>query len=210
MCLWLSIKVIYLHLKSIVFIFLYDIFQFKRTGRAYILATQRDIAEHLDLSVKRISELIRDGILPSKKGRSPLNIDVCRIAYISYLRKLGGYNKRSGTGDIAEEKARLTKAQADKAELEVEQLESRLIPADVVQETWIEYVSNSRAKLLGLPSRIAHQLITVDKYAEAESIIKEQVYDILNELSQHGIPKEYRKGDTGDQQSMDSTTESED
>ena len=44
---------------------------------------------------------------------------------------------------------------------------------------------------------MTHQLITVDKYAEAELIIKEQVYDILNELSQHGIPKEYRKGDTG-------------
>lgn len=174
------------------------------------MATQREIAEHLDLSVKRISELIRDGILPSKKGRSPLNIDVCRIAYISYLRKLSGYNKRSGTGDIAEEKARLTKAQADKAELEVEQLEKSLIPAQMVQDTWIEYVSNVRAKLLGLPSRIAHQVITVDKYSEAEEIIKDQVYDALNELSQHGIPKEYRKSDDGDQSSMDSTTESED
>ena len=81
------------------------------------MATQRELAEHLDLSTKRISELIRDGILPSKMGRSPLNLDVCRIAYISYLRKLGGYNKRSGGGDIAEEKTRLTKAQADKAEL---------------------------------------------------------------------------------------------
>ena len=109
------------------------------------MSTQKDVAEHLDLSVKRISELIRDGILPSKKGRSPLNIDVCRIAYISYLRKLGGYNKRSGSGDIAEEKARLTKAQADKAELEVEQLEKLLIPAQLVKDTWSEYVSSSSA-----------------------------------------------------------------
>ena len=174
------------------------------------MATQREVADHLDLSVKRISELIRDGILPSKQGRSPLNIDVCRVAYISYLRKLGGYHKRSGSGDIAEEKTKLTAAQARKAELEVEELEGNLIPAQLVEDTWVDYVSNARAKLLGLPSRIAHQVITVDKYAEAESIIKEQVYDILNELSQHGIPKEYRKGDTGDQQSMDSATESED
>jgi len=172
------------------------------------LSTQKDVAEHLDLSVKRISELIRDGILPSKKGRSPLNIDVCRIAYISYLRKLGGYNKRSGGGDIAEEKARLTKAQADKAELEVEQLEKLLIPAQLVKDTWSEYVSSSRAKLLGMPSRIAHQLITIDKYSEAELIIKEQVYETLNELAQHGIPKEYRKVDTGNESNMDTTTKS--
>ena len=123
-------------------------------------------------------------------GRSPLNIDVCRVAYISYLRKLGGYHKRSGSGDIAEEKTKLTAAQARKAELEVEELEGSLI--------------------LGLPSRIAHQVITVDKYAEAELIIKEQVHEALNELAQDGIPQKYRKGDTGDQSGLDSTTQSED
>jgi phage terminase Nu1 subunit (DNA packaging protein) len=174
------------------------------------MATQREVADHLDLSVKRVSELIRDGVLPSKMGRSPLNIDVCRVAYISYLRKLGGYNKRSGTGDIAEEKTKLTAAQARKAELEVEEMEGSLIPAQLVEDTWIDYVSNSRAKLLGLPSRIAHQVITVDKYAEAELILKEHVHEALNELAQDGIPQKYRKGDTGDQSGLDSTTQSKD
>jgi len=174
------------------------------------MATQREVADHLDLSVKRVSELIRDGVLPSKMGRSPLNIDVCRVAYISYLRKLGGYNKRSGTGDIAEEKTKLTAAQARKAELEVEEMEGSLIPAQLVEDTWIDYVSNSRAKLLGLPSRIAHQVITVDKYAEAELILKEHVHEALNELAQDGIPQKYRKGDTGDQSGLDSATQSKD
>ena len=174
------------------------------------MATQREVADHLDLSVKRVSELIRDGVLPSKMGRSPLNIDVCRVAYISYLRKLGGYNKRSGTGDIAEEKTKLTAAQARKAELEVEEMEGSLIPAQLVEDTWIDYVSNSRAKLLGLPSRIAHQVITVDKYAEAELILKEHVHEALNELAQNGIPKEYRKGDKGDESDMDSSAELKD
>ena len=174
------------------------------------MSTQREIADHLDLSVKRVSELIRDGVLPSKMGRSPLNIDVCRIAYISYLRKLGGYNKRSGSGDLAEEKTKLTAAQARKAELEVEEMEGSLIPAQLVQDTWIDYVSNARAKLLGMPSRIAHQVITVDKYAEAELILKEQVHEALNELAQNGIPQKYRKGDTGDKSDMDSTTQSKD
>ena len=155
------------------------------------MATQRELAEHLDLSTKRISELIRDGILPSKMGRSPLNLDVCRIAYISYLRKLGGYNKRSGGGDIAEEKTRLTKAQADKAELEVSELEGQLIPAQLVQDPWTALVANARAKLLALPSKIAHQVIALDKYAEAELLIKENVHDALSELAEDGIPTKY-------------------
>ena len=172
------------------------------------MATQREVAEHLDLSVKRISELIKDGILPSKMGRSPLNIDVCRIAYISYLRKLGGYNKRSGSGDITEEKTKLTAAQARKAELEVEEMEGNLLPAQLVEDTWIGYVANVRAKLLGLPSRIAHQVITVDKYPEAELIIKEQVHDALNELAEDGIPAKYRKTDTEHESDMDTAKES--
>ena len=172
------------------------------------MATQREVAEHLDLSVKRISELIKDGILPSKMGRSPLNIDVCRIAYISYLRKLGGYNKRSGSGDMAEEKTKLTAAQARKAELEVEEMEGNLLPAQLVEDTWIGYVANVRAKLLGLPSRIAHQVITVDKYPEAELIIKEQVHDALNELAEDGIPAKYRKTDTELESDMDTAKES--
>jgi|TARA_R110002050_G_scaffold177050_1_gene310146 phage terminase Nu1 subunit (DNA packaging protein) len=155
------------------------------------MATQRELAEHLDLSTKRISELIRDGILPSKMGRSPINIDVCRIAYISYLRKLGGYNKKSGGGDIAEEKTRLTKAQADKAELEVSELEGQLIPAQLVQDTWTDMVANVRSKLLGLPSRIAHQVIAMETYPEAEQLIKENVHDALSELAENGIPTKY-------------------
>ena len=172
------------------------------------MSTQREVAEHLDLSVKRISELIKDGILPSKMGRSPLNIDVCRMAYISYLRKLGGYNKRSGSGDITEEKTKLTAAQARKAELEVEEMEGNLLPAQLVEDTWIGYVANVRAKLLGLPSRIAHQVITVDKYPEAELIIKEQVHDALNELAEDGIPAKYRKTDTEHESDMDTAKES--
>ena len=80
-----------------------------------------------------------------------------------------------------------------KAELEVSELEAELIPAELVQSTWIDYVANVRAKLLGLPSRIAHQVITVDKYAEAEIIIKEKVYEALDELVNEGIPAKYRK-----------------
>lgn len=174
------------------------------------MATQREIAEHLDLSVKRVSELIRDGLLPSKKGRSPLNIDVCRIAYISYLRKLGGYNKRTGTGDIAEEKTKLTAAQARKAELEVEELEKNLIPAQLVADTWVDYVSNARAKLLGLPSRIAHQVLTLDKYSEVEELIKEQVHEALSELAEDGIPQKYRKTDSTDESDVDTSAEAKD
>ena len=173
------------------------------------MATRKDLAEHLDLSPQSVSDLIGRGVFTIGAGRSPVNIDSCRVQYINFLRKAARYTKKDGgSSDIAEEKARLTKAQADKAELEVQQIEAKLIPAELVLDTWTEYVANSRAKLLGLPSRIAHQVITIDKYSEAELIIKNQVYEALDELAQHGIPKKYRKSNSTDKSSLDSSSES--
>jgi len=172
------------------------------------MATQRELAEHLDLSTKRISELIRDGILPSKMGRSPINIDVCRIAYISYLRKLGGYNKRSGGGDITEEKTRLTKAQADAAEIKVSELEALLVPVKLVFSYWSNLIAIVRVGLLGLSNKIAHRLMAVKTAQEMKVIIDEEVYRMLNELAEsNGLPKEY--ADRGEKHNADieATTE---
>lgn len=172
------------------------------------MATRREVAEHLDLSVVSISKLIQKGVLDVKQGRNPMDLDLCRKNYINYLRSLGSYNKKTGSGDIAEEKTRLTKFQADKAELEVQELEAELLPADKVQQTWIDYVANVRAKLLALPNRIAHQVIVCEKYADAEAIIKEQVYEALAELSNEGIPKQYRRSFTEGKQHLESTSKS--
>lgn len=174
------------------------------------MATRTELADHLDLSVQSISDLIAKGVITISSGRSPVNINVNRIQYINHLRKAARYTKKDGVGDIAEEKTKLTAAQAKKAELEVAVIEGNLIPADAVKDTWTSYISNARAKLLALPNRIAHQVISVDKYAEAESIIKEQVYEALNELAKDGIPEKYRKIDSDHESDMDTTQESQD
>ena len=91
------------------------------------------------------------------------------------------------------EKLRLTKAQADKATLEVNELEGELIPAQIVEDTWINYSMNVRAKLLALPTRIAHEIITIEDYQEALEILKKQINEALKELSEDGIPEKYRQ-----------------
>ena len=37
----------------------------------------------------------------------------------------------------------------------------------------------------------AHQMIATEDYAEAEKLLKDCVYDALNELAEDGIPTEY-------------------
>jgi predicted HTH domain antitoxin len=49
----------------------------------------------------------------------------------------------------------------------------------------------------------------VDKYADAEEIIKLQVYEALEELKNEGIPRQYRKNFRDGESNMATTTEPE-
>jgi len=53
------------------------------------MATQKEVAEHLDLSLRHVQKLIKDGRLPPTKGRKGCDLESCRFAYIRYLRGLG-------------------------------------------------------------------------------------------------------------------------
>ena len=166
------------------------------------------VAKLLDLSERHVRRLADDNILkkPEKnKGWEITNVTL----YIRYLRERA-FGKDISTTDLHNEKLRLTKAQADKATLEVNELDGELIPAQLVEDTWINYTTNVRAKLLGLPSRIAHEVITVDDYQKALIILKEQVHEALSELGEDGIPEKYRKRNRQRKQKLVATKKSKD
>lgn len=50
------------------------------------MATQLEVAEHLDISDRQVRSLLQSGVLPGSKGRGGYDLDACRMAYISYLR----------------------------------------------------------------------------------------------------------------------------
>lgn len=49
------------------------------------MATQKEIAEHLDLTERHVRRLLKDGVLPPSKAGG-YDVDACRHAYIRYLR----------------------------------------------------------------------------------------------------------------------------
>lgn len=68
------------------------------------MATQSEIAEHLDLHDRHVRRLVADGILPASKGKGGLEIDACRLAYIRYLRGVqSGQVRPAGDETTAEE-----------------------------------------------------------------------------------------------------------
>ena len=172
------------------------------------MTTKAELAKHLDLLQQMISKLVKQGVLPVASGRQLVDIDACRLAYINFLRRAAKFTKRDGTGDVQEERARLTKAQADERELMVAKLRGELIDADDVQRIWSEYIGNCRAKLLSLPTKAAHHVLSVDNYAEAEQIIKDLVYEALEEMVEHGISESIVASFAASESDLEATTES--
>ena len=150
------------------------------------MAKQKEVAEHLDMSPQRVRDLLKQGVLTRGHGQDSLDIDECRKNYIRYLR-MRSKGLQNNSGDLNEEKTRLTKLQADKAELEVKEMEQSLVSVEKITEEWVGYAGNVRSKLLALPSKVSHRVQSADTYAEAEKILKEAVYDALYELSNNGL-----------------------
>jgi len=106
------------------------------------MATQVEVAAHLDLSDRQVRNLLTDGVLPSSKGAGGLDIDACRLAYIRYLRGIGNGQVRpeppaDEDGDdkdtakrLEQERLRLTAAQAEGQELKNDITKRKSVPTE--------------------------------------------------------------------------------
>lgn len=107
------------------------------------MATQVEVAAHLDLSDRQVRNLLKDGVLPASKGVGGLDADACRIAYIGYLRGLAsGQVKRPEASDppddidplaemkLLQERLRLTAAQAEGQELKNDITRRQSVPTE--------------------------------------------------------------------------------
>jgi terminase small subunit / prophage DNA-packing protein len=64
------------------------------------MATQAEIAAHLDLTDRWVRKLVNGGKLPSSEGRGGYDLDACRLAYIRYLRGVAsGQTKEQKSDD---------------------------------------------------------------------------------------------------------------
>lgn len=137
------------------------------------------IARLLDMTPRRVQQLVKENILPKPVARGQYDAVRCSVAYIRYLNgRLDG-----DVGDLNSEKTRLTRAQAVKIERENAAEEGKLIPlADAIQG-WSELVSAAKSKLLNMPGRLAPSLANTRNTQEVERILAKAVNEALVELA---------------------------
>jgi phage terminase Nu1 subunit (DNA packaging protein) len=122
------------------------------------------------------------GILPSSADQGVL----LRAIITHYKQQVDeARNQRFKEGDDAYyvQKVRLTQAQADKIELENLEREGELVEADAVTLSWSAYISACKARLLGIPTRLALELSGITEPHDIQNILQESIDEALLELS---------------------------
>jgi phage terminase Nu1 subunit (DNA packaging protein) len=148
--------------------------------------TQDQVAEHLDLSCERLRTLIRKGVLPIWDRKS-VDLEHYRAAYIRWLRGVAsGHNSQDGNLDLTLERAKLTRAQTEKTEIEVAHLRGESLPRSLVSQVWQMHAAAVRSRFLGLASKLR---MLIPKLTQEEGeMIDGVVCEILEELSGDGLP----------------------
>lgn len=144
------------------------------------------LAKLLNLTLPQCYNLANSGIIPSPDN-GVWDLAACAHAYIKYLQGRAGEEKR----DYAVERTRLTKAQADKVEMEIQVLAGELLPARLVETVWGNMTSAARQRLLAVPYRMATAALSADSFSAIETAAAELIREALNELH-HYDPADYR------------------
>jgi phage terminase Nu1 subunit (DNA packaging protein) len=144
------------------------------------------MAKLLDISPRRLHQLVDMGVMP-KEGRGKYPLVKCVHAYIHYLRDISLKSDTNAPDGKISHKERLTKAQADKAEVEASIVSGATVPIEAVTQTWTNAAANMKSRLLSIPSKSAPLVNAALTVQEAEAIIKKQIFEALEELSQGEI-----------------------
>lgn len=163
------------------------------------------IAKLFGLTERRVQQLAKDGIIPKPEKNQYELIGSVR-SYINYLQQRA-FGKGAAPQDTHFERARLLKAQADMAEIELAERTSELITVERVEADWIQMVTACRAKLLGIPTKTAYQIANLKDPEEVEKFLKRTINEALLELANYESEDEDISADDGDSEpSLDSSS----
>lgn len=158
------------------------------------MANQKEAAAHIFISERHFRRLKSAGILSPPNGSAGYSLDSVREAWINYLRGIA-FGQVTSKEDILhdsedytalddkEQSARLKARQAEKLELQNAQTRGELVNFDEAAKGWQGYVANCRAKLLGIPTRLAPEVAANSSLPEIQEALKRCIHEALEELS---------------------------
>ena len=158
------------------------------------LITRKQAAEEMGVTIQAVYMAIKQGRLTAIKdnqGKIVINSDTMKDEWAKrsepkLIKKIEHKTYKSLQSEIeypeyGESKARTEHLKAELLELERQEKEKSLVPVEEVNNTWQKIITNTRNKLLGVPSKAQQRLPDLDN--SAVSCIDDIIREALEELS---------------------------
>ncbi|MFS0766050.1 hypothetical protein [Peribacillus phoenicis] len=161
----------------------------KDSSTNWTIVTTQQICEIIGLKPRRIQQLANEGALV-RVGHGKFDLPRSVGAYVDYqvsqVRPAGDEEI-----DNSVETALWTRARKEKTELEVQIIKGELHRSSDVERVMNDMLLGFKAKLTSLPTKMAPQLVGKTEIPVVKDLLKEAVYEALNELSDYDPQKFY-------------------
>lgn len=141
------------------------------------------ISKLLLLTERRVQQLVKEGVIP-KTERNRYELAPAVQGYIRYLQERMVGNTAQPL-DYQNEKSRLVRIQADKAQIELDHLNEALVPTEEVAKEWESILGDMKSKILSIPSKAAPLLRDEVEIAVIMDILQTFIDETLAELSSY-------------------------
>lgn len=145
------------------------------------MASQSEIATKLGVNVSTFKDFIARGIIEERE-RGQYTYEECSKQYLSHLREMAAGRYTPDGLDLAAERARLAKEQADSKEMENMVERGELLYIEDVVSDFEEQLMNCKTKLLAAPTKVAAEAFAAKDVQEVQTIFEQAVKDALSEL----------------------------
>ncbi|MGN6422629.1 MAG: hypothetical protein ACTHLA_04885 [Asticcacaulis sp.] len=115
-------------------------------------ATEAQLASFWGVTARQVRMLVTEGAI-SKSESGLFDVQNCTRAYLRSM--MAKANRKTTSPDLAAEKLRLTREQADAVELKNALARGELVTASDVKSTWASILTDLRAAMLAIPARLS-------------------------------------------------------
>ncbi len=148
-----------------------------------IYCTTVELAMALNLTDRRVRQLRSDGVIEAM-GRNKYDLTQALQGYINFLTG-GSDNSKEVSSNYHSERAKLTKAKRETAEIELALLRNEVHAAEDITAVVAGMLMAFRARLLALPTKMAPMLLAQTELTKIQDILRSGVYECLSELSEY-------------------------
>jgi hypothetical protein len=145
------------------------------------MPTQQQIAAHLDLSQKAVSELMSELAIDWKKA----SIDEIRVAYVRRLRAVAAGHKSSSGDDLVRERVENEKLDRQMKELQLAEKKGQLVNVEQLEPMLVQMVVAFRTELITRDDKLKAALDALHGIDVDLQILNEHTHDALEQLARY-------------------------